>query len=175
MNSHGWFTPRLQQSERTAGSWRKFGTIREMSSRLELCCVCGMTAVRRPEDLFAWRLCRQLSDIVYEITEAGPCLKDREFRNQIREAAEASAPLIAEGFARFKPGVFVNYLRMACGEIAEVQSKLDSAKAKGYFTADQQAKAEAIAQHAMAVTTLLLKSKLPLVDKPKKRPRRRGL
>jgi hypothetical protein len=65
-------------------------------------------------------------------------------------------------------------LRMACGEIAEVQSKLDSAKTKGYFTADQQSRAEAIAQHAMAVTTLLLKSKLPLVEKPKKKkPRRR--
>ena len=131
-----------------------------------------MTAARRPEDPFAWRLCRQLSDVVYDITEGGPCLKDLEFRDQIRAAAEASAPLIAEGFARFKPGAFVNYLRMACGEIAEVQSKLDSAKTKKYFSADQQTRAEAIAQHAMAVTTLLLKSKLPLVEKPRK-PRHR--
>jgi four helix bundle protein len=60
-----------------------------------------MTTARRPEDLYAWQLCRQLSDVVYEITEAGPCLKDFEFRDQIRAAAEGAAPLIAEGFLRF--------------------------------------------------------------------------
>jgi four helix bundle protein len=132
-----------------------------------------MTTARRPEELYAWQLCRQLSDVVYQITETGPCLKDFEFRGQIREAAEASAPLIAEGFLRVKPGVFVHYLTMACGEIAEVQSKLASAKTKDYFTPDQQARAESIAQHAMAVTTLLLKSKLPQLQKGKAKKKRR--
>ncbi len=112
-----------------------------------------MTTARRPEELYAWQLCRELSDVVYEITEAGPCLKDPNSATRYGAAAEASAPLIAEGFLRFTPGEFVRYLRMARGEIAEVQSKLDSARTKGYFSADQQTRAEAIAQHAMAVTT----------------------
>jgi four helix bundle protein len=110
-----------------------------------------------------------LSDVIYEITEEGPCLKDHEFRDQIREAAEASAPLIAEGFIRFTPGEFVRYLRMARGEIAEVQSKLKSAKRKKYFRPHQQTRAESAADHAMGVTTRLLKSKLPLLKKKKRK------
>jgi four helix bundle protein len=60
-----------------------------------------------------------LSDVIYEITEGGPCSRDFEFRDQIRSAAEASAPLIAEGFLRFTPDEFVRYLRMARGEIGQ--------------------------------------------------------
>jgi four helix bundle protein len=87
-------------------------------------------AARRFEELRAWQLSMELSDLIYEITEDGPCVKDFEFRGQIREAAEAAAPLIAEGFIRFTPDEFVRYLRMARGEIAEVQSKLKSGKRK---------------------------------------------
>ena len=111
----------------------------------------------------------ELSDVIYEISKDGPCLKDLEFRTQIREAAEASAPLIAEGFIRFTPAEFVRYLRMARGEIAEVQSKLKSAKRKRYFLPDQQTRAESAADHAMGVTTRLLKSKLPQLKKKRKR------
>ena len=110
----------------------------------------------------------ELSDVIYEITEDGPCVKDYEFRSQIREAAEAAAPLIAEGFIRFTPNEFVRYLRMARGEIAEVQSKLKSGKRKEYFRPDKQERAESAARHAMGVTTRLLKSKLPLLKKKRK-------
>ena len=111
--------------------------------------------------------------MIGEITEAGPCLRDSDFRDQIRRVADASAPLIAEGFVRFTPDEFVRYLRMARGEIAEVQSKLETARRRAYFPPEQQARAVAIAGYAMAVTTLLLKSKLPLLKKrrkPKRQP-----
>lgn len=112
--------------------------------------------------------------MIYELTEEGPCLSDAEFRDQIRNAAEASAPLIAEGFIRFTPDEFVRYLRMARGEIAEVQSKLESARRKRYFTPDQQTRAESIAGRAMGVTTRLLKSKLSAIKrKPGNAPNRR--
>jgi four helix bundle protein len=132
-----------------------------------------MAAARRHEELRAWQLCMDLADVIHEITEAGPCSKNPEFLEQIRNAAEAAAPLIAEGFIRFTPDEFVRYLRMARGEIAEVQSELESAKRKKYFSTDQQHRAESVARHAMVVTSKLLKSKLPLLKKRKGTPKKR--
>ena len=118
-----------------------------------------MTTAHRFEDLAAWRFCREMEDVIFEITETGKACRDHDFRSHIRDAAAKSAPLIAEGFIRFKPRQFAYYLRMARGEIAEVQSRLD-AKGRKYFTPDQFARATAITNRAMGTTTNLLKAKL---------------
>ena len=93
-----------------------------------------MAAVRRFEDLVACQLCGQLAEVIARITERGPCMKDQEFCSQIRDAANAAAPLIAEGFLRFTPDEFVRYLRMARGELGEVQSRLYEGERQNYFT-----------------------------------------
>jgi four helix bundle protein len=86
-----------------------------------------------------------------------------EFRDQIRRAAENGPALIAEGFVRYTPYEFVRYLRMARGEIGEVQSRLDHAARRGYFPDEGRQEATKLARSAMALTTALLKSKLPLL------------
>jgi four helix bundle protein len=120
-----------------------------------------MAPVRRFQDLVAWQLCGQLAEVISRITERGPCMRDEEFRSQIRDSANAAAPLIAEGFLRFTPDEFVRYLRMARGELGEVQSRLYEGERSKYFTSAQIAEARPLANHAMATTTNLLKSKLP--------------
>jgi four helix bundle protein len=119
-----------------------------------------MSTARRFEDLAAWQFCREMEDVIFEITEAGPVKNDEEFRSQIRDAAKKAPPLVAEGFIRFVPKEFVRYLRMARGEIAEVQSRLHSGKSRKYFTTDQLARARPITNRAMGTTTNLLKAKL---------------
>jgi hypothetical protein len=43
--------------------------------------------VKRFEDFDAYQLSRELRDLVYRMTAAGPVLGDRKFREQIKDAA----------------------------------------------------------------------------------------
>jgi len=128
---------------------------------------------KRFQELIAWQRCRELSDIIFEITETGPAARNTEFREQIRDAAQGAAPLIAEGFVRYLPGDFARYLRMARGEIAEVQSDLEEARAKNYFSDEQQSRASTVARRAMSLTTRLLVSKVRQIESERKRKKRR--
>ena len=119
-----------------------------------------MPGVARFEDLAAWRFCTNLAAAIFHLTEIGPVSRDFRFRDQIREAADAAAPLIAEGFKRFTTPEFVRYLRMACGELAEVQTQLTQGVAKGYFEGVSLDNAQTLARQAIGTTTNLLNSKL---------------
>src|SRR5262245_13980409 len=114
-----------------------------------------MAGVKRFEELIAWQRCRELSDVIFEITQTGTDARNRDFQGQIRDAAQGAAPLIAEGFVRFLPGDFARYLRMARAEIAEVQSDLEEARDKKYFSDEQQTHAWTVARRAMFLTTRL--------------------
>lgn len=124
-----------------------------------------MATARKFEDLIAWQFCTELCEVVFSLTESGECLGDPEFRDQIRRAAEKAPALIAEGFIRYTPDEFVRYLRMARGEIGEVQSRLVHAGNSKYFSDEEWQEATKLARSAMALTTALLKSKLPLLKK----------
>jgi four helix bundle protein len=128
-----------------------------------------MVTAHRYQELDAWQLSSSLSDMIFDLTSSGKCVTDREFCEQIRRAASKAPPLIAEGFIRFTPDELVKYLRMARGELAEVQSRLLHAQRQGYFHVDQWRAVKVLTDRAMAATTALLKSKLPLLKKPKGR------
>jgi four helix bundle protein len=66
-----------------------------------------MGPARRFEELIAWQMSTELCEMVFSLTESGKCLRDPEFREQIRRAAENAPALIAEGFIRFTPNEFV--------------------------------------------------------------------
>jgi four helix bundle protein len=133
-----------------------------------------VAGAKRFNDLVAWQRCRELSDVIFEITECGPVTRNPRFRDQIRGAAQSAAPLIAEGFVRFLAGDFVRYLRMARAEIAEVQSDLDEAQARQYFSAEQLTRASLIARRAMSLTTRLLASKVKEMEETRRQRRKAG-
>lgn len=126
----------------------------------ELCSQIRVAGVRRFQDLIAWQLAMELNDVVFEITDAGPPARDAEFRAQIRNAASAAPPLIAEGFLRFTPAEFIRYLRMARGEVGEVQTHLEIGRRRNYFAPEQLSRACPLADRTMTTITNLLKSKL---------------
>jgi four helix bundle protein len=130
-----------------------------------------METARKFQDLIAWQLATELCDVVFEVTETGASARDKDFTDQIRRAARAAPPLIAEGFIRYVPKEFVRYLRMARGELGEVQNHLEFAKRRNYFADDQQIRAATLARRAMVVTSRLLKSKLPLLRAKKRSAR----
>jgi four helix bundle protein len=133
-----------------------------------------MAAAQRFQDLAAWQRCIELARVINEITAEGPAAQNVEFRDQIRDAADAAAPLIAEGFVRFTAAEFARYLRMARAELAEVQTHLEKVRGRNYFTVEQHSRAEEAARRAIGTTTNLLKSKLRQLDAEKKARRRRS-
>jgi four helix bundle protein len=81
--------------------------------------------------------------------------------------------LIAEGFVRYLPGDFARYLRMARAEIAEVQTDLDEARDRKYFSEEQQTRAVTVARRAMYLTTRLLVSRVRQIEDETQRKKRR--
>jgi four helix bundle protein len=57
-----------------------------------------MSAIRRFEDIEAWKRARELSRRVYAITNQGSFRRDFALRNQIRDASVSVMSNIAEGF-----------------------------------------------------------------------------
>jgi four helix bundle protein len=130
-----------------------------------------VAAARTFQELAAWQRCAELRDLILSLTEVGKCLRDPRFRDQIRRAAQSAPNLIAEGFLRFTPAEFVRYLRMARGEIGEIQNELLYERPRKYFTDEQSHQAAILCRRAMGTTTNLLKSKLPLLKKARRRLR----
>ena len=78
--------------------------------------------------------------------------------------------MIAEGFLRFTPDEFVRYLRMARGELGELQTHLTVATHRGLLSVGTSATNCAPREQSHGYRTRLLVSKLPLL-KPKKHTR----
>jgi four helix bundle protein len=115
----------------------------------------------------------ELCEVVSQMTTDGLAAADLEFRDQIRRAADSAPSLIAEGFLRFTTGEFVRYLRMARGELGEVQSLLERARRKKYFADDVLDGTCLLARRAIGTTTNLLKAKIQQQEAERRQKRRR--
>jgi len=102
----------------------------------------------------------ELSDHVHTLTSSGRIPAAFKFRDQLREAAAAAPAHVAEGFGRFTPRDFANYLRMAVGTLAETRTHLERGVRQGYFTATQHADATRLCDRALDMTRKLLAAKL---------------
>lgn len=81
--------------------------------------------IQKFEDIVAWQKARELVRIVYEITNQSEGFnKDFGLKDQIRRASVSSMSNIAEGFARSSDKEFANFLNIARGSLAEVQSQI---------------------------------------------------
>ena len=76
------------------------------------------------EDLVAWQKARVLTRAIYQVTRKGEFAKDFGLRNQIQRAAVSIMSNIAEGFERYNPNEFHQFLSIAKASCAEVRSQL---------------------------------------------------
>ncbi len=93
-----------------------------------------MAAVTRFEDLIVWQLAVAVRDAVYALTSQGEAADDPGFRDQIRDSASSAPRNIAEGFSRYGPPQFAQFMNIAKGSLAETQNHLLHGKQLGYFT-----------------------------------------
>ncbi|MDO9348096.1 MAG: four helix bundle protein, partial [Anaerolineales bacterium] len=69
-----------------------------------------MSTIKHFEDIEAWKTARQLTLLIYRLTEQGAFAKDYGLKDQIRRAAVSVMSTIAEGFESQTQALFVRYL-----------------------------------------------------------------
>ena len=93
-----------------------------------------MEGFQKPEQFAAWQLAWELKQRIFAFTAAAPAARDRDFCQDIREAARSAPDNISEGFYRFNPPDFANFVRFARGSLGEVRNQLKHAEANDYLT-----------------------------------------
>jgi four helix bundle protein len=83
-----------------------------------------MGNVEKFEDIESWKKARTLVGQIYRVTSNGRFSKDYALRDQIRRASISIMLNIAEGFGRRTDREFSQFLFIALGSAAEVQSAL---------------------------------------------------
>ncbi len=93
-----------------------------------------MSKIERFEDIKSWQAARELTAGIYSMTRGNVFTRDASLRDQMRRASVSIMANIAEGFGRRSNKEFSNFLNMAHGSAAEVQSHLYVALDQTYIT-----------------------------------------
>lgn len=95
-----------------------------------------MAAFKKFEEIQAWRKAYEVTVAIYRLTGDGNFARDFGLRDQIRRASVSVMANIAEGHGRKSNLEFANFLNLARGSAAEVQSHLHVAVGIGYIDND---------------------------------------
>src|SRR5260221_9924061 len=92
-----------------------------------------MARFERFEEIVAWQKSYDVTLDIYRVTSDSNFSKDFGLKDQIRRAAVSIMANIAEGHGRRSNIEFANFLNIARGSVAEVQSHLYVAKGLQYI------------------------------------------
>ena len=116
-----------------------------------------MAGFRDHEEFDAWQLANELR------TRMRPVLRRPELRNdvalwkQLRKTVRGPCPNIAEGFSRFWPRDFANYVRVAKASLTEYIDHMKEAQACGYTTPSETAELIVLARRARGAASGLIR------------------
>ena len=96
-----------------------------------------MPTITRFEDIEAWRTARELTRMIYALTEQDQFAKDFGLKNQIQRASVSVISNIAESFERRTQGQFLEYPGRSKASAGEVRCQLYIALDLKYLTQDQ--------------------------------------
>jgi four helix bundle protein len=109
------------------------------------------------KELEVWQLANTLKLEVYGLLKKATVQRDLAYRDQIRNAAASAPRNIAEGFGRYLPREFSQYLRVANGSLMETTNHLEDGRDRGYFTASEIEPLLVLARRASAAATRLIR------------------
>jgi four helix bundle protein len=97
--------------------------------------VCGgyCVTIYDARDLAAYQLCEQLMMAVEAATAQPAARRDLRFCDQINDAALDAASDVGEGFVRYYPADFAQFLNYALASLAEVRTRAEAGYRRGYF------------------------------------------
>lgn len=96
-----------------------------------------MPTIARFEDIEAWKTARQLTRMIYALTEQGQFAKDFGLKNQIQRASVSVMSNIAEGFESRTQAQFLEYLGQSKASAGEVRCQLYIGLDLDYLTQEQ--------------------------------------
>ena len=96
-----------------------------------------MPTITRFEEIEAWQTSRELTRMVYALTEQGQVAKDFGLKNQIQRASVSVMSNIAEGFESRTQAQFLEYLGRSKAPAGEVRCQLYVALDLNYLTQEQ--------------------------------------
>ena len=92
-----------------------------------------MATIERFEQIEAWQTARELTRLVYQLSNKGEFARDFGLRDQIRRAAVSVMSNIAEGFESRTSGLFIDYLGRAKASAGEVRAQCYVCLDAGYI------------------------------------------
>ncbi len=96
-----------------------------------------MATAERFEELEVWQRSRELTNMIYDLSEAGAFARDFGLRDQMRRAAVSIMSNVAEGFESRTQGLFAEFLGRAKGSSGELRAQLYIALDRSYASAEQ--------------------------------------
>jgi four helix bundle protein len=116
-----------------------------VSTQMENMEVIIMTKIQRFEDMQSWQKARQLTNLIYDLTEHPQFCKDFRLSGQIQDAASSVMHNIAEGFDAGTNPEFIRFLKISRRSASEVQSELYLALDLKYINQDELTAAYSLA------------------------------
>ncbi|NQU30983.1 MAG: four helix bundle protein [Anaerolineae bacterium] len=105
-----------------------------------------MPTIRRFEEIEAWKTARELTKLIYAMSNQGKFERDFGLRDQIRRASVSVMSNIAEGFESKTQPQFIKYLGYAKASAGEVRSQLYVTRDLEYISENDFKKAIAHAE-----------------------------
>jgi four helix bundle protein len=113
--------------------------------------------IERFEDIQAWQKARELVKSIYQVTSEGNFARDYGLKDQIRRASVSIMSNIAEGYARQTNKEFNQFLHIALGSVAEVQSQLYIAQDLNYISKEEFGRIYELASESARLITGFIK------------------
>ena len=96
-----------------------------------------MSTITRFEEIDAWKTARELTRMIYALTDQDKFSKDFGLENQTQRASVSIMSNIAEGFENRTQARFIDYLGHANASAGEVRCQLYIAKDLNYLNQEQ--------------------------------------
>lgn len=108
------------------------------------------------KELIVWRKGIELCRLVYEITEDFPIKEQFNLTSQIRRCAVSIPSNIAEGQKRGSGKEFKQFLRIAYGSGAEIETQLIIASEVGYINQEKLTKITSLLTEIMKILNVMI-------------------
>jgi four helix bundle protein len=117
-----------------------------------------MSSIKAFEDLKAWQQARQLTKIIYILTNKPIFNRDYGLKDQIRRAAVSVSSNIAEGFERGGKEELIHFLYIAKGSCGEVRTQLYLSYDLGYISEEEFGKVKEKCKFVSSLIYYLIES-----------------
>ena len=111
-----------------------------------------MSTAKDFTELIAWQRADDLERFVREIIKRPSLVRDSDFCEQASSAAASAPRNIAEGFGRFAPIQFANFLRIAIGSELETRNQILKAWQRGAITDEEHYAGVVLCKRAVAAS-----------------------